>query len=81
MLHGDCLTVTGKTLAENLAEADDLAEGQQIIRPIENPIKPTGHLTILRGNLAPEVIQIFRGFGVCDTNQIHTHTHTINRVQ
>ncbi|EPB87990.1 dihydroxy-acid dehydratase [Mucor circinelloides 1006PhL] len=54
MLHGDCLTVTGKTLAENLAEADDLAEGQQIIRPIENPIKPTGHLTILRGNLAPE---------------------------
>ncbi|KAL9559651.1 hypothetical protein PS6_000651 [Mucor atramentarius] len=54
MLHGDCLTVTGKTLAENLAEVDDLAEGQQIIRPIENPIKPTGHLTILRGNLAPE---------------------------
>lgn len=62
MLHGDCLTVTGKTLAENLAEVDDLAEGQQIIRPIENPIKPTGHLTILRGNLAPEVIQIFCGF-------------------
>lgn len=55
MLHGDCLTVTGKTLAENLAEVDDLAEGQQIIHPIENPIKPTGHLTILRGNLAPEV--------------------------
>ncbi|KAF1807478.1 dihydroxy-acid dehydratase [Mucor lusitanicus] len=54
MLHGDCLTVTGKTLAENLAEVDDLAEGQQIIRPVENPIKPTGHLTILRGNLAPE---------------------------
>ncbi|KAG2200502.1 hypothetical protein INT46_004015 [Mucor plumbeus] len=54
MLHGDCLTVTGKTLAENLAEVDDLAEGQQIIYPIENPIKPTGHLTILRGNLAPE---------------------------
>ncbi|GAN09128.1 dihydroxy-acid dehydratase [Mucor ambiguus] len=54
LLHGDCLTVTGKTLAENLAEVDDLAEGQQIIRPIENPIKPTGHLTILRGNLAPE---------------------------
>ncbi|CEP19422.1 hypothetical protein [Parasitella parasitica] len=54
MLHGDCLTVTGKTLAENLVEVDDLAEDQQIINPIENPIKPTGHLTILRGNLAPE---------------------------
>jgi dihydroxy-acid dehydratase len=57
MLHGDCLTVTGKTLAENLATVDGLPEGQDIIRPLENPIKPTGHLTILRGNLAPEVTQ------------------------
>jgi dihydroxy-acid dehydratase len=55
MIHGDCLTVTGKTMAENLAEVPDLTEGQEIIRPLSNPIKPTGHLTILKGNLAPEV--------------------------
>jgi dihydroxy-acid dehydratase len=53
-LHGDCLTVTGKTLAENLAHLPDLSEGQQVIRPWDDPIKKTGHLTILRGNLAPE---------------------------
>ncbi len=52
MLHGDCLTVTGKTLAENLADLTPLKEGQAIIRPIENPIKATGHLRILKGNLA-----------------------------
>ena len=52
MLHGDCLTVTGKTLAENLAEAQSLAVGQQIIKPLNDPIKPTGHLRILKGNLA-----------------------------
>lgn len=55
MLHGDCLTVTGKTLAENLANVDGLKDGQDIIYPLETPIKPTGHITILRGNLAPEV--------------------------
>lgn len=55
MIHGDCMTVTGKTMAENLAEVEGLPEGQDIIRPLSNPIKPTGHLTILRGNLAPEV--------------------------
>jgi dihydroxy-acid dehydratase len=55
MIHGDCLTVTGKTLAENLASVDGFKEGQDIIHPLEKPIKPTGHLTILRGNLAPEV--------------------------
>jgi dihydroxy-acid dehydratase len=53
-LHGGCLTVTGKTLAENLADLPDLSEGQQVIRPWNDPIKKTGHLTILRGNLAPE---------------------------
>src|SRR5215204_898502 len=53
LLHGDCLTVTGKTLAENLASAPDLDfEEQRIILPIENPIKATGHLQILYGNLA-----------------------------
>ena len=54
VLNGDCLTVTGKTVAENLAHVDGLSEGQQVIRDWDNPIKPTGHLTILKGNLAPE---------------------------
>lgn len=52
MLHGDCLTVTGKTLAENLENVPELTEGQDIIRPVEEPIKPTGHIRILKGNLA-----------------------------
>ena len=53
MLHGDCLTVTGKTIAENLSTAIDLDfEKQKIVFPIENPIKKTGHLQILYGNLA-----------------------------
>jgi len=52
-LHGDCLTVTGRTLAENLAEAPALAPGQEVIRPVEDPIKETGHIQILRGSLAP----------------------------
>ncbi|MDA8352042.1 MAG: dihydroxy-acid dehydratase [Firmicutes bacterium] len=54
LLHGDCLTVTGKTLAENLAEADSLKEGQQVIRPLDNPLRTTGPLVVLEGNLAPE---------------------------
>ncbi|RKL64772.1 dihydroxy-acid dehydratase [Salipaludibacillus neizhouensis] len=54
LLHGDCLTVTGKTIAENLAEAPALKEGQVVIRPFDNPIKPDGPLVVLRGNLAPE---------------------------
>jgi dihydroxy-acid dehydratase len=53
-LHGECLTVTGKTLAENLTELPSLAPGQDIIHPLERPVKPTGHLQILYGNLAPE---------------------------
>ncbi|TXB65735.1 dihydroxy-acid dehydratase [Vicingus serpentipes] len=52
MLHGDCLTVTGKTLAENLAEVPDLLENQDVIRPLENPLKETGHIRILEGNIA-----------------------------
>ena len=53
LLHGDCLTVTGKTIAENLKDAPDLDfEKQDIIRPLENPLKATGHLQILYGNLA-----------------------------
>jgi dihydroxy-acid dehydratase len=55
LLHGDCLTVTGKTLAENLAAIPDLDfETQKIIVPIETPLKSTGHLQILYGNLAEE---------------------------
>ncbi|KAM0942058.1 putative dihydroxy-acid dehydratase [Dioscorea sansibarensis] len=53
-LDGDCMTVTGKSLAENAELFPGLAEGQQIIRPLSNPIKATGHIQILYGNLAPE---------------------------
>jgi dihydroxy-acid dehydratase len=52
-LHGDCMTVTGDTLARNLADAAPLAPGQQVIHSIEQPVFPRGHLRILRGNLAP----------------------------
>jgi dihydroxy-acid dehydratase len=54
MLHGDCLTVTGKTLAENLKDVPNLLEDQQIIHPLDKPIKETGHIRILFGNLATE---------------------------
>ncbi len=54
LLHGNCLTVTGKTLAENLADIPDYPAEQEIIKSFENPIKPTGHLVVLRGNLAEE---------------------------
>ena len=54
MLHGDCMTVTGKTLAENVASLPGLTEDQEVIRPVDNPIKPTGHIQILYGNLAPD---------------------------
>jgi len=54
MLDGSCLTVTGKTLEENLEGLPGLSEGQKIIFPVSNPIKKTGHLQILYGNLAKE---------------------------
>jgi dihydroxy-acid dehydratase len=54
LLHGDALTVTGRTLAENLAAAADYPEGQDVIRPLDDPIKRDSHLVILYGNLAPE---------------------------
>ncbi|KAH8933315.1 hypothetical protein BDL97_18G024100 [Sphagnum fallax] len=54
LIDGSCMTVTGKTLAENLAGCPPLAEGQRIISTVENPIKKTGHLQVLWGNLAPE---------------------------
>ncbi len=54
LMDGDCLTVTGRTLRENLAKVRPYPAGQAIVRPLSHPIKPTGHLVILRGNLAPE---------------------------
>ncbi len=54
LLNGDCMTVTGGTMAENLAAVPALSAGQTIIRLLEDPIKPSGHIQILRGNLAPE---------------------------
>ncbi|MEX0774102.1 MAG: dihydroxy-acid dehydratase [Phycisphaeraceae bacterium] len=52
-LKGDCVTVTGKTVAQNLASVPELLSNQDVIHPLENPIKPKGHITILYGNLAP----------------------------
>ncbi|MCC6581562.1 MAG: dihydroxy-acid dehydratase [Phycisphaeraceae bacterium] len=54
MLHGDCMTVTGKTVAENLKDIKPIPADQDVVHQLENPIKPTGHIAILRGNLAPE---------------------------
>ena len=54
MLHGDCLTVTGKTLAENLADVPGLRPGQKVIRTTDCPIKESGHIRILKGNLSPQ---------------------------
>jgi dihydroxy-acid dehydratase len=54
LLHGDCLTVSGKTLKQNLAAVKPYPKGQEIIRPLKNPIKADSHLVVLYGNLAPE---------------------------
>ncbi|CAN0450923.1 unnamed protein product, partial [Ectocarpus sp. 8 AP-2014] len=53
LVDGSCMTVTGKTMAENLAELPGLKEGQDIIKPMSDPIKPSGHIQILYGNVAP----------------------------
>lgn len=54
LIEGSCLTVTGRTVAENLASLPGLRPGQEVIRPFDRPFKPTGHIEILRGNLAPD---------------------------
>jgi len=54
LLNGDCMTVTGKTMAENVATLDGLAEGQDIIHPVEKPLKDSGHIRIMRGNFCPD---------------------------
>jgi len=53
-LHGDCMTITGKTLEENVQDIPELFEEQKVIMPVSDPIKKTGHLEVLYGNLAPE---------------------------
>jgi len=67
MLNGDVLTVTGKTMGENLEDAPDLAEGQKIVMPLSKPLHPSGPLVILKGNLAPEG-------GVCKIAGLKTTT-------
>jgi dihydroxy-acid dehydratase len=69
MLNGECLTVTGRTLAENLEALPGLKPGQQVVHTLESPIKPTGHIRILKGNLAPEgaVAKITGKEGTCFT--------------
>jgi dihydroxy-acid dehydratase len=54
LMNGDCMTVTGETLRENIKELPGLASGQQIVKPVSDPLKATGHIQILKGNLAPE---------------------------
>jgi dihydroxy-acid dehydratase len=54
LLNGDCLTITGKTVAENLAKLPGLKSGQDVVRPVSNPIKSTGHIRIMRGNFCPD---------------------------
>ncbi len=53
LIDGDCLTVTGRTVAENLAEVPDLRPGQEVVHTLDKPIKPSGHIQVLWGNLAP----------------------------
>jgi dihydroxy-acid dehydratase len=54
LIHGDCFTITGKTIAENLADLPKLAAGQTVVHPITDPIKRTGHIRIMRGNFCPD---------------------------
>ncbi|MGI9429983.1 MAG: dihydroxy-acid dehydratase, partial [Bythopirellula sp.] len=54
LINGECLTVTGKTVAENLADLPELAAGQEVVRPLTDPIKATGHIRIMRGNFCPD---------------------------
>ena len=71
LLHGDCLTVTGKTVAENLAEAKPYPPGQDVVRGFDNPIKKDSHLVVLYGNLAPAgaVAKISGKEGMCFTGR------------
>lgn len=91
MLHGDCLTVTGKTIAENIADLPSLPADQDLLQPLSNPIKPDGHIQILYGNIAPEgsVAKItgkeglvFKGTARCfDTEEDMIHALEEKRIQ
>lgn len=91
LLHGDCLTVTGKTIAENLEDFPSLKEGQDVIMPFDKPKHPTGPLVILKGNLAPEgavakisglkVTKITGPARVFDTEEEATEAILHNRIQ
>ena len=76
LVHGDCLTITGKTLAENLQDVGRYAAGQNIVRKLDNPIKPDSHLAILYGNLAPEgaVAKITGKEGLCFRGRARVYT-------
>ncbi len=54
LINGDCLTITGKTIAENLGKLPELSAGQEVVHPVSNPIKATGHIRIMRGNFCPD---------------------------
>ena len=91
LLHGDCLTVTGKTIAENIADLPALPEGQDLLQPVSKPIKAEGHIQILYGNLATEgsVAKItgkeglvFKGTARCfDTEEDMIHALEQNKIQ
>ncbi len=81
LLTGDCLTITGQTIAQNLAELPDLKAGQTIVRPLSNPIKKTGHIRIMRGNFCPEGAvakitgkegELFSGTAICFNSEEET---------
>jgi len=85
LLHGECLTVTGKTLAENLADVAAYPEGQDIVRSLDNPIKPDSHLAVLYGNLAPQgaVAKISGKEGTQFSGQarvFHSEEHALNAI-
>jgi dihydroxy-acid dehydratase len=69
LIHGDCMTVTGKTIAENLAGMLFEEDERQVIHPIDSPLEPTGTMAVLKGNLSPEG-------AVMKTSGVHKQTHT-----
>jgi dihydroxy-acid dehydratase len=91
MINGDCMTVTGKTVAENLSELPGLKEGQDVIMPLDKAIKETGHIQILKGNLAPggsvakitgkEGLQFSGPARVFDSEEDMLHALEDNRIQ
>ena len=54
LMEGDCMTVTGRTLRQNLADVEVQLDGQDVVLPVDRPLKPTGGILVIKGNLAPE---------------------------